>query len=119
MTIDIQPITANETDLDVLELPWPRLDVATAPTMMRLAREALDAGTERLVIDMRRVHYIDSIGVAALVTIRQRAPIGTVIVLANMSKFVRLVSRVTQLHTLFDVYADADSAVRVMMRQAA
>lgn len=42
------------------------LDVATAPALREMLRQALDAGTVRLVFDLRAVTFMDSIGLAAI-----------------------------------------------------
>jgi hypothetical protein len=50
-------------------------------------------------------------GVSALLELRRRAPAGLRIALASMSPAAHKIALVTYLHDVFDIYADARTAV--------
>jgi anti-sigma B factor antagonist len=49
------------------------IDLATAPEVQSRAVALLDQGHEHVVIDLRRVSFIDSMGISALLSATQRA----------------------------------------------
>ena len=46
--------------------PEGELDMSTVPDLERLLRQALDDGTERLVVDLRGLSFMDSTGITLL-----------------------------------------------------
>src|SRR5881397_2465567 len=49
------------------------LDIASTPGFERAVEDALRAGPERVMIDLREVTFIDSSGIHALLRVRRRA----------------------------------------------
>jgi anti-sigma B factor antagonist len=65
---------AISTDRDrTLISPAGELDLATAPVLERRIAELIQAGRQRLVVDLRAVTFIDSTGIHALVNAHQSA----------------------------------------------
>jgi anti-sigma B factor antagonist len=50
------------------------LDLSTAPRLKAVLIESLDAGSERIVVDLSRVTFIDSTALAVLVGVNKRLP---------------------------------------------
>ena len=50
------------------------LDLATAPALEQAVRGALEAGAERLVLDLANLTFVDSSGLRLLITLSARAP---------------------------------------------
>jgi anti-sigma B factor antagonist len=83
------------------------LDLATAPQL----RQVLDAHSrhgQTMIIDLREVEFIDSMGLAALVRARHRALArGAQLKLVAPSESVQTVFRLTRLDAVFDWVSDA------------
>ena len=68
------------------------LDVATAPLLRDRLTAAIDAGTQRLVIDLSAISFLDSVALAAIVHAKQRLPENGRLALAvDPSSYVMLV----------------------------
>lgn len=65
------------------------IDVATSPLVTDAVREAVGRGATRLVLDMSAVTFMDSSGIAALITTRSAAPL---VVRAPSDAVVRLLA---------------------------
>jgi anti-sigma B factor antagonist len=48
------------------------IDVASAPELRECLHQTIDAGSRRLVVDLRQVSFIDSVGLGVLVGVRRR-----------------------------------------------
>jgi anti-sigma B factor antagonist len=48
------------------------IDLHTAPELRDCLNQTIDAGSRRLVVDLRQVSFIDSIGLGALISVRRR-----------------------------------------------
>ena len=88
----------------------PRLDARASRVVLAAAEAAFPAAPGVLVLDMSRVDFLDSLGIAALVTIRRRAPAGVRVVLAGLTPYVHTAARLVRLHEVFDVFVDANAA---------
>jgi anti-sigma B factor antagonist len=75
--------------------------------------EALDAGTSKIVLNLRDVTVIDSSGVGELVSAYTRVTQrGGKLILANLPPKIQDILQITQLITIFEVYDSEDEAVR-------
>jgi anti-sigma B factor antagonist len=105
----LEVATARRDDLVVVTLAG-ELDIYTVPLFRREVAE-LDPAEFALVIDMTDVTLIDSSGLGALVTLRNRAADGDrVIGIASDSPPVLRVFDVTGLRTAFAIAPDAPAA---------
>ncbi|MFG1641345.1 STAS domain-containing protein [Amycolatopsis sp. NPDC049252] len=91
------------------------LDLATAPEARTIAvqahEEAAEAG-KRLVIDLRAVTFLASVGLELLADHRSRATdTGVTIALVATTRAVTRVLEVTGLSAQFTTYADVETAV--------
>ena len=102
---------AHTTDVQQLRIKRPSLDAVEAERMLRAARAACAAGARALVIDLGGVTVLDSWGISALLRLRKQTPRSVSVVIASMSEAAQRAARVTHLHDVFDIYADARTAV--------
>lgn len=89
-----------------------RLDARAAKALLAEGNAALTQGATAVVFDLTDIRMIDSLGIAALVSLATRAPKGTRLALCGLCENVEKLVTLTQLHDLFDVYADFRAAQR-------
>ena len=93
------------------------LDVATTPALRAHLDAAIDAGAQRLVIDLRAVSFLDSVALAAIVHAKQRLPENGRLALAvDPSSYVMLVFEsggLPKVLDLVDTRAQAIDLVRL------
>ncbi len=58
---------------EVAVVPTGELDLAYADDVERETRQLLDVGFDRVVVDLRRVTFLDSTGLRVLMTLRDTA----------------------------------------------
>lgn len=102
------------TEVRRLQVSCARLDVAAARSLLKDAEDAFAGGARALVLDLSRVTFIDSLGVASLAQIVRRAPAGSRIALAALTPYAQTIARVTHLHEVFDIYATVEAAVTAL-----
>lgn len=74
----------------------------------------VDAGHERLVLDLSRVSEIDSSGLAALVLVLKRVSPDGALVLLRVREVPWSVFRLTRLDRVFRAYASEEDALRAV-----
>lgn len=89
------------------------LDADTVAAFKKVAYDLVGGGTTRFVIDCANLTFIDSMGLGVLISLlrRVRSRDGDVKVAALCDE-VKTIFEITRLHRLFDVCADASTAVR-------
>jgi anti-sigma B factor antagonist len=88
------------------------LDVATAPALRAHLDAAIDAGAQRLVIDLRSVSFLDSVALAAIVHAKQRLPeAGRMALAVDPSSYTMLVFESTGLTQVLDLVETRAQAV--------
>jgi len=108
----MQAETRTVNNVTVLDLRG-RITVGEGNIVLReMVRELADKGQKAVVLNLKEVNYIDSSGVGELVkahtTMQNR---GGRLKLANLSKRVHDLLKVTRLITIFEIYPDDASAV--------
>jgi anti-sigma B factor antagonist len=103
---------SEQNGIDVVQLPQ-RLVMANAGEARGELKDIILAGDRRVVIDLAETEFMDSSGLAVVVAGLQaaRKKNGDVH-LAHMSNTIRAVLELTRLHTVFQIFDDADAAVR-------
>jgi anti-sigma B factor antagonist len=101
--------TAGITVLD----PKGKITIGVGDVALRDAvHEAMDAGSENILINLGNVTTIDSSGIGELVsaftTVTNR---GGKLKLANLPPKVQDILQITQLVTVFDVFSDEEEAL--------
>jgi anti-sigma B factor antagonist len=100
-------------DVVVLDVSG-RITLGEGNVMLRdIVRDLSDKGTNRIVLNLNEVHYIDSSGLGELVkthtTIRNK---GGELKLASLSKRVHDLLEMTRLASVFDIQKDESSAIQ-------
>lgn len=83
-----------------------RLDARGLAPLLAAVDAALEAGADAILVDLERVDFIDSVGLAGLVALKRRVGARRV-ALAGLRPFVASVVRAAQLTDYFDVFATA------------
>lgn len=105
-----------DQEIDVVEVHGD-LDLATAPTLKRRLRNAIDEGWRRVVVDLTDVTFIDSSGIAALVFARRRLESsGGAIAIVAPSDQQQHVFRLTGLDDVLGVKGSKPEAVAYLGR---
>ena len=89
------------------------LDVSAAPFLREKLNELIRVGGGDVVIDLHRVSFVDSTGLAILLNALRRltrARRHMAVVIGNSA--VRRAFEVTRLHWTFDVFDDVESALQ-------
>jgi anti-sigma B factor antagonist len=89
------------------------LDMAAAPLLSEKLNELIRSGSGDVIVDLERVGFIDSTGLAVLLNALRRltrARRRMAVLIGNGA--VRRAFEVTRLHWTFDVFDDVESALR-------
>ena len=102
----------QQGDIKVLQCGGS-LDADTVASFKKIVYELVDEGSNRFVVDMSHLDFVDSMGLGVLISLlrRVRQREGDVKV-SGLSDEVKTIFEITRLHRLFDVCADADAAVK-------
>ena len=88
-----------------------RLDAVTAPDLKAQLKRLAKDGHIQLIVDLTDVPFIDSSGLAALVSgLKAVREAGGAMKLAGLSEQTRTVFTLTRLDRVFEIYPDAASA---------
>jgi len=89
-----------------------RLNAVTAPDLKAQLKRLVEGGHIQLVVDLTDVPFIDSSGLAALVSAFKAArEAGGTIKLAGLSEQTRTIFTLTRLDRVFELYPDAEVAL--------
>lgn len=88
------------------------LDIATAPTLRDRLNEAIDAGKQRLVIDLSAISFLDSVALATIVHAKQRLPEeGRMALAIDPTSYVMLVFESGGLPKVLDLVESREQAI--------
>jgi anti-anti-sigma factor len=98
----------------VVVAPEERIDALNAPVLRQHLHDLLDAGTNKLVIDLSAVPFMDSAGMAVLVSALKRARTadGDVRLVWPQAEGARRILNLTRLDRVFAMYETATDAVK-------
>jgi anti-sigma B factor antagonist len=89
-----------------------RLNAASAPGLKARMHELVGLGHIELVCDLSAVSFLDSSGLAALVSgLKSTREVGGWIKLAGMNPLVRNIFALTKLERVFESYPDVEAAL--------
>ena len=92
-----------------------RLDAVSAGALKERLKKLIHEGYPRLIVDMQAVPFIDSSGLAALVSgLKAAREKSSTLVLANVGEQARTVFKVTLLDRVFAFYEDTASATKAL-----
>lgn len=100
----------TEGDVEIIEVGG-EIDVYTAPRLREAIITAVDAGHTRLVIDVRKVDFLDSTGLGVLVGAlkRVRADGGSLDIVCTQERILKIFE-ITGLDKVFGLHATVDEA---------
>ena len=91
------------------------VDIYTAPRFRECLIELLDAGVDKLVIDLSAVTFIDSTALGVLIGgVRRVRAVGGAMTLVVTSRPVERVLSITGLDRVFDLHATRDAAIEAL-----
>ena len=94
--------------------PKGRLDAFTAPELRGVLDRRVAEGTTRFVLDLSEVAFLDSAGMAVLVTLlkRARSAGGNVTLVWPREEAAKRILRLTKFDRVFDMADSADAALK-------
>jgi anti-sigma B factor antagonist len=106
MSADAMPIEAQVEHIghDLVVHLSGEIDLVTAPALTELCQREVDPSVQRIVIDVSRVGFFDSSGLAALVEIRNRfTPEGARLVLRSPNAALRRLLAITRIEEIVEL----------------
>jgi anti-sigma B factor antagonist len=89
-----------------------RLDASNAQTLKESLEQLIDGGITQLVVDLAGVPFIDSAGLAALVSIlKTTRRVGGNVLLIGVQPQARTVFSLTMLDQVFAIYPNVEAAL--------
>ena len=89
------------------------LNAASADRLKETFREIVAQGTRRVVLDLGKVHFIDSSGLAALLFgVKELGGDNTCLKLAGLQPQAQLLFKITMFDKVFEVHPDTESALK-------
>lgn len=97
-------LIVNETDSHLtVTVEESRIDAAIATRFKDRLREIVLRGRKPVRLDMRRVDFMDSSGLGAMIAVRKALPESLPLVLEGMTPNVERVFRLTRMDSVFDI----------------
>lgn len=88
------------------------IDINTSPAIKKSFDKLVGSKTGRIVVNLSKVTYVDSSGLATLVEIlKNMRSYGGKLRLSNMSPKVKSLFEITKLEKLFDIVASEEEAI--------
>jgi anti-sigma B factor antagonist len=88
------------------------IDLHVSPTVTTSLNAMIAKKPERVVLDLSRVTYIDSAGLAALIGAKQGVEVyGGKFALAGLHQAVRSIFEMSRLDQVFQIFPDVDAAL--------
>ena len=101
----------NENSIDIVKLP-ARLMMADAGEARGTLKGMIEAGSGKMILDLSDTGFMDSSGLAVLVSALQAArKKGGDVRLVHMGDTVRALFELTRLHTVFQIFDDEARAM--------
>ncbi len=93
-----------------------RLDATTSPGVKSLLKDLIDHGQDKIVVDLEAVPFIDSSGLASLVSgLRLIREQGGTLLLSGVQPQAQTVFRLTMLDRVFLIHPTVDDARRSLV----
>jgi anti-anti-sigma factor len=100
----------------VVIAPQGTVDAHSAPEVRSRIDQVLDGGTTRLVLNLEEVPFLDSAGLAILVSAHKRAKEldGNVVLIWPRDETVQRILRLTRFDKVFQITASVDEALAAL-----
>ena len=109
----------HEDGVTVITPAMERLDAAVAPAFRQAVVDRVEQGERRLVLDLRRVQFMDSSGLGALVSILKAAGSQGALALCRAGGAVEGLLTLTPMDRVFRIAATRKEAVAIAARAPA
>ena len=96
-----------------------RIDAATATEFKDQMSSWIDAGHNRIVLNLGEVNFIDSSGLGAIVSGLKRIGRDGNLVICAVRETVMSLFRLTRMDRVFEIFATEDEAVKALSKQVA
>ena len=107
-------VKKNEQGIDSIDLEGD-LDFHSSPDVRGELAKLIEQEAGKILIDLKKVNYIDSSGLATFVELFQRTKrYGGKLVLFNLSQGVRSVFEIAKLDTIFQLAGDEQEALSLI-----
>jgi anti-anti-sigma factor len=108
----IRQITMPESQSPNIFAPEGAIDLHVSPEMRASLRAIIDEKPKRLVVDLSRVPYVDSSGIAVLIGAMQSLELeGGVFMLAGAQEAVQTILESARLDQYFRLFPSVDAAL--------
>jgi len=102
----------REGAVTVVQPAGARLDAMVAVQFKDRMKAAVEGGTDRVVLDLSAVGFLDSWGLGAVVAVRRFLRAGQVLELAALTPAVARVFRLTRMDQVFTIHGGVGDALR-------
>lgn len=97
-------LIVNETESQMaVTVDEPRIDAAIATKFKDRLREIVLRGKKPVRLDMRRVDFMDSSGLGAMIAVRKALPEALPLILEGLTPNVERVFRLTRMDSVFEI----------------
>lgn len=103
--------STKEALLQMISVEEARIDSAVALQFKDGMRETTQGGEQTVLLDLRKVDFIDSSGLGAIVAAMKNLAPARKLVLAGLTPAVDKVFRLTRMDSVFKVYPDINDAL--------
>ena len=103
--------TKTEEQLRIVSVEDTRIDAAVALEFKDAMRSETDNGPDLVVLDLRKVEFIDSSGLGAIVAAMKNMGAERKLALAGLTPTVQRVFQLTRMDSVFSVFPTLDGAL--------
>jgi anti-sigma B factor antagonist len=104
-------VTQGQKRVEVME-PKGRLDMASAPAFRERVKQLVESGSDRLIVDLGEVSFVDSSGLGAVIGgLKVARQAGGDLRIARANEQVKLVLELTSLNRLLHPYVTLEQAL--------
>lgn len=119
MLFDIDAVVSADHAVIVVK---GEIDAHTAPQLKERLLELVTDGVDRVVLDLRHVDFIESVGLGTLVAVRKRlrpSDKSLCLVIGPDQGVIRRTFEITGLDKVFPIHKDVEAAVQDCLREPA
>lgn len=105
-----------DTDLNgstlVIRVAEDRIDAASAIRFKERMRDVIQTESQRVILDLSSVHFLDSSGLGAVVAVMKLMAPDRRLELSGLTKTVEKVFRLTRMDTIFTIHPAIEQGLR-------
>lgn len=105
-------LNSNVTDdAIIITVHSKRIVAAGAIQFKDQMRELTSGDSNRVILDLQEVEFIDSSGLGAIIASMKQLAVGKVLELSSLTPNVKKVFHLTRMHTVFKIHEDRAAAL--------